>query len=322
MYFLRLPFTLPPDQKIKVDGRFGRVGRFLMALGSWNSCYVLIMGGFPSEDAARNYFDRAQAGLTWVTLQLGITPRLRANLRDVLYTESGCPTVEELFMVSKTAIGGPMVPLVEESRAETFSSNGAHTAPRKQTTSGVPIPAEQILHVFAEGITFPNARRALAEPNLRLATELFASHFTAASPRKRFLVLMTSFEALATKVSKAQLVRDLLSKWLLEADHATVVAPESDDEELLKAIRRALVCGKEKAMRSQIETLVHSTLAVHGDLAARAAATRIGQVCEVLDTLVYAGNVDPAVLKRSILEAKSILEQVLRARFASVGRVP
>src|SRR5438552_480137 len=197
MYFLRLPFTLPPDQSIGIERNLAQIGQLSMTLDWREPYYVLIVGSFPDESAARNYSGQARAGLTWVMLHLGITPNV-AELQSVCYIEDAGSTHEDLSVAIKSAIDRPAIVLTDGSRqGPHFTPNGIHDKSDGSSTMSVRIPAQQVLRSFAEGIAFPSARQVLVDPKLRLATELFAAYFTASSINARFITLMMSLEALA-----------------------------------------------------------------------------------------------------------------------------
>jgi hypothetical protein len=318
MYFLRLPFTLPPDQRIGIESNLAQIGRLSMTLDWREPYYVLIVGSFPDESAARNYSGQAWAGLTWVMLQLGITPNV-AELQSVCYIEDAGSTSEDPSVAIKAAIAA--ITLTDGSRQGPHStSSGIHDEPDGSSTISVRIPAQQVLRSFAEGIAFPSARQVLVDPKLRLATELFAASFTGSSINARFITLMMSLEALAESIPRTQLVLDLVSKWTAEADEVrTTVTHGSDDAESLEAVREELLFWKEDAVRRQIQHLVYGTLAVHGNSVARTAAMRIVEVYDFRRRLVRDGYVDPTILDPATTDAKTILGQVLRAKYASIA---
>jgi hypothetical protein len=261
MFTLRFPFRLPPGQEIEVDDRSfdigGRAHRFEKR-GNW---YVATVEGFQAEDEARAYVPHVWAALTWVQLHVKVAPQASLELRKVTYTEDPVAAATNLSRSFGLKIDPPVHGIADGSSPVVYPSDKiikVLTAGDATITATTPI--DHVVGYFRDFTEFTHRSRELTDEKLRVALELYTSHFSEVSVNSKFLTLVMCLEALATGTKRPKPVLDLLGQW--EEDVAKLKPSLAGDEESLAAldsVLRELVFRRENSIRNQIRTLVQKT---------------------------------------------------------------
>lgn len=314
MYTLRFPFTLPLGRAI--TEHLSELGQLTLSLTRQDSSYVLTIKGFPTEETAKGYINKVWAGLMWTLLHLGFSPGAIWELQNVKYADDPDQTAINISQMG-LHIEGPVDMILHEALPAVYPTGKRFvTGIANPLNATVTTPAEHVFKYFMEAVAFPASAEVVEDANLRVALDLYGTYFTELSANARFLALVMALEALATGVLRTQLVLDLLDKWKKEAEELQkTVEPGSDDAISLDAVIRELLFRKEDSIRRQIRRLVSTTLQTNGDADALEMARSAVRVYDLRSTLVHDGKLESQVLSIATLDAKNIVERVLRARF-------
>lgn len=322
MYTLRFPFDLPPGREIAITEESTSVGDFSFALKRQDRFYVLTISGFPSEEEGKRYINNVWAGLMWLLLHRGISFNAELGSQKVKYAEDPDEAASNLSKSFGIQIKDPVDGLIDGARPAVYlSEKSFRTITGGQATIIITTPANDFFEFLSEGVLFPKSAKVIEDPKLRVALELYAAYFTEFSANARFLTLVMALEALASGVNRTPLVIGLLDKWKKEVEELIqTVDSHSDDAASLEAVSRELIFRKEDSIRRQIQNVVLSTLADHGDQNAEKAAKSAVKIYDLRSKLVHDGILESQVLRTATSDAKALVERVLRARFTQVAK--
>ncbi|HEY6802427.1 MAG TPA: hypothetical protein VI306_02505 [Pyrinomonadaceae bacterium] len=166
---------------------------------------------------------------------------------------------------------------------------------------------EDVLREFFDAVL-----RGAESNRLQTALELYGSHFSEASAKTRFLLLVMAMEVLATPTMKHAASLRFLDKWQAELTEERERFAESTPEFIaLAALERELLLRREDSIRNQVRHLMLrvSTFDPNNrvDLAKRAV-----KVYDKRSRLVHDGTLSSADLVVLEKEARDLLETALR----------
>jgi hypothetical protein len=163
---------------------------------------------------------------------------------------------------------------------------------------------------------FNIVRRGSASEKLQTALELYGSHFSEASAKMRFLLLVMAMEVLSTSTRKHTVALALLDKWQIELKAERQRFEGSMPEcAALDALERELLFRREDSIRSQVRHLLARVSASDptrlADLPARAV-----RVYDKRSALVHDGALPASELIELELEARELAQAALRFSLA------
>jgi hypothetical protein len=316
VYTLRLPFRIAEGQRLgKFDESLqGEVEGLHLRLDEMPPYYVLLVQGFESAGKAEAFYSRSLAGLFWAMLSQSLPFIAKDGLRHAHYPDDPKQAGAKIF--------GPGADFVVEVMLD-GSSPAVYPSGLKiavmtagELTIEVGISAPKVLSSILEGIQRANLE-ALEDDRVRIALELFRSHFFERSSEARLITLVMALESLAPSWEKHPVAIELLAGWRTELiEHRDMMVQGSDEYDALVALERELLVRREASLTSQIRTLVRDTLKEVGFSDAEERARRAVQVYDTRSRLVHNGRVDAVELHDALRDAKRLASDVLRARIA------
>lgn len=165
---------------------------------------------------------------------------------------------------------------------------------------------EQVVEALRE---FPEiATDTTANSKLCTALELYGAHFSEASAKVRFLLLVMSLEALTEPTPKDEPTQYLLDKWKQELEtEKQSHAKNSAVYESLLALERELFFRRQDSIRSQLRKLMQRVPTAHADNLPRRAL----RLYDKRSSLVHDGSLPSRELKELELEAAKLVEAAL-----------
>lgn len=323
MYTLRFPFSLPVDHEIAVTEHTIELDAFTLFLKKQGRFYVLIINGFPTEDAANCYIKNIWAGLMWLLLHRDLSPDAILKPQEVTYAEDPYKAAQNLTQGFGLNIDGPVDGLIDGSKPAVYPTDKV----LRTITGGIPTvtqtsSADDVLNLLSEGVAFPGSSKVIEDAKLNVAFDLYGSYFTERSANARFLTLVMALEALAIGTKRTQLVLGLLEKWKVEAvELKNTLLPESEDAVSLEGVIQQLLFRKEDSIRRQIRELVSTTLRANGDVDATEVARNAVRIYDLRSSLVHDGKLEAKVLSKAISDVKDIVVRVLRAKFVQKAAI-
>jgi len=322
VYTVRIPFLVPSATPIGEQTASYIRGSFIFTL-QWEGRYhVFSATGFQSEDEASSFLATAQSAFSWLLLHKGIATEANLSPQSIKYYSD---PIEAGVNLARSFGGTDLEPvdaIIDGSRAAIFET---HRSIRRITgfPGGVDntTSSDQALSAMVEGASLPQSRRAAENQKLGIALALYNAYFTEQSAKAKFLALIMSLESLATATLKSSLAIELITKWGLELEyHKNNLPPLSEDAASLEARQRELLFRREDSVRSQIRKLVLSTL--QPDIDAPDRARDAVRLYDIRSKLVHEGTVDSHKLDVALLEAKTLVNRTLRARFTTEAQAP
>ena len=151
----------------------------------------------------------------------------------------------------------------------------------------------------------------LNRARLRIALELYGSHFHEPQTRTRFLLLVIAIEALAEPAQRNDVVLKMIEQWgsALETEKVLYDAV-SEEYAALEALGRELIYKRETTIRSQVRQLFRGVAQAPGD-STDTVPRRALAVYDARSTLVHEEVLLPGVLERNEREALELVEMAL-----------
>jgi hypothetical protein len=321
-YTLRFPIQLASALDISdfPDGIERELGNLKFSVKQQNQYHVIKVEGFTSEEAAKEYINILWAGLMWVLLNIHISFRAERKFDEVIYNDDPIQTAMNFSKVFGSKFervdgvidGGFPYVYPSSQKISVFTVNPA--------TAIVTTPFELFFNIFLEGITPPASSNISQEANLRLALELYAAHFYEQSQNARFLTLVMALEVLTTKSRKHTVALELIKEW-----HADLLKQreqfdvKSDEYEALEALEREIIFRQDASLRSQIRTLVRTTLDKAHYPDSLVWAKRAAEIYDSRSTLVHEGRLETSKLEKVLENAEKLVEMVLKIKFMQVA---
>lgn len=318
MYTLSFPFRLPEGQVINTNENLVKIGRLEFSLTQQTNWYILKVEGFKSEEEAKESLKQLWSGFMWVTLNTNIAPNAALEFQEVKYLEDPIGSGKHLAKSFGTPSDEPVDSLIDSSRPSVFlSDKKIRFITMGDATFTIGTKSERILEILTEHLSFSKPDEPYNDDKLRVAVDLYAAYFTESSANARFLTLVMALETLAQAVPRPEVVRNLLEKWNNEVEQIKLTNNDSELAATLDSLSNELFLKKENSIRSQIRTLVLETLKYAGQEKAEEMAKSAVKIYDQRSKLVHDGKIDTQTLNQSTAQAKSIVEQVLRAKFKS-----
>lgn len=319
MYTLRVPFQLVSTQKINLDETFiwERDG-LDFELRHDRPYYALTVQGFLSQSDAKEYMLKVQSGLFWILLNRGFAFEAEWDLDDIVFAAD--PDAAARNVLGEKA-EGPVHGFIDANLPAVYPSNKTLLKSiiyPPQFVSGHTVDAfQKLLH---DGMEIRHDSPITYQSRLWTALDLYNAYYFERSNNARLLTLVMALEALSEPHYKHQRALDLISEWQTQIDtRREEIATESSDRDeamaSLDALERELLFRKEASLRSQVRTLVRTTLEGAGNPKATEIVSRVLKVYDERSKLSHEGTLPTKRLKGAVSEARKIVEIVLVARF-------
>lgn len=311
MYTLRFPFRVPEGQAIGIDDRAFAIASHNYLFKGSDTSYEVTVDGFATEAAAKAHALFVWAGLTWVGLHGELAPYGRPQIGEVSFTDDPVATGVRL------KFNRPIDGLAEGSAAFVYpTGKSIVTITGGKATVTMSNAVDSVVKYIRDLAEFATQVQPLTDQKLRVALELYQAHFSEASMNSRFLTLVMCLEALATGTKRPMPIIDLLQRWQDEIEKSKPsFAGDTECLAALESLARELDFRRENSIRSQIRTLVLSTLQGVGDPDAEAVAKTTLDVYDKRSTLVHEGRLENAALNEAFKNAQQIVRRILRIRF-------
>jgi hypothetical protein len=316
VYTLRLPFQIGEDRKLtELDEALeSEVEGLRLRLENMSQHSVLTVEGFKSAEDAEAFLLRSMGGLYWAMLSQSLPFTANEELREVHHPEDPRRAAENYFGPGTDfAIEG----MLDGSRPAVYPSGLKIVV----TTAGVlnaevGISAPQLLSSIQEGMLRTDVS-ALKDDRVRIALELFRSHFFERSSEARLITLVMALESLAPPEDKHPIALELIDAWKIQlTERQSALAEESEEYDGLDALH-GLLSQTKASITSQIRVLVRDTLGRAGFPDAEQRARRWVDVYKTRNKLAHNGRVDAAELHGALRDAKALAIDVLRIRLAA-----
>ena len=318
MYTLRFPFRLPEGQVINTNEGLVEIGCLQFSLTQQANWYILRVEGFKSEEEAKESLKQLWSGFMWITLNANIAPSAVLEFQEVKYSEDPIASGKNIAKSFGTPADEPVDSLIDGSRPSVFlSDKKIRFVTMGDATITIGIKSERIFEILNEHLSFPKPDAPYNDDKLRVAVDLYAAYFTESSANARFLTLVMALETLAQGVPRPDIVLNLLEKWKREVEEIKLTNNDSELAATLDSLSKELIFRKENSIRSQIRSLVLEALKNADQENAEQTAKTAVNIYDRRSKLVHDGKIDTQTLNQSTAQAKSIVEQVLRAKFKS-----
>jgi hypothetical protein len=307
-FTLRFPFELPKSQQIagveKPGARFDfTIGDLDFTLRNDDPYYVLIGTGFTSEEAARRFISRLEAGLIWLLIHRGFA---------AVKSRSGS------FM-----IGVESTPELEYADRPIVYPTGCNIRLVKmgRPSLGQDVSAKEVCILIAEGISELGSSELLEDLEYRTAVDLYNACHWEASNNARFLTLVMALEALVTTPPRPEPVLSMIKNWREEANALLKEYEKGTEEYKDVRVQVASINGQitnilmRESITRRIKELVNNTLEPDTDIRESKLVGTIADIYDVRSKLVHNGYVPPDKLLPALNEAHRIVRAILMAKF-------
>jgi hypothetical protein len=317
MFKIRFPFRLPSGQDLTEYSETMVVGSLRMSLAKESGYHCLHIEGFESEENAKEFYDKIDSGLKYVTLNTGLSFLSEFELQKVKYTEDPEAGRANLSNSFNMEIEEPVDALIDGARPAIYLSEKSIT---KITGGDVTVTlsqsSEKFLELFAKTTEFKTAEKVENDEKFRSALELYSGHFLEATPRAKFLTLVMALETIAMPTKRTDNVLQLIDKWKKEADEELHrLNKDSDGYLSLESLSRELLFRKEDSIRRRVRNYVFKIAEIgNSEIAAELAKTAV-KVYDFRSALVHGRRIDKQELSDQLSKAKEIVLKVLTHRF-------
>lgn len=319
MYTLRFPFKLPGGNAISHPQFDTTPDGLSIGLKLHGLHYVLTLSGFEDEIAARAKLDSVQAAMNWVLLVKGLAHIATYELQPVHFYEDSRQAAQNFMggSLRGTDSDEELNAVFDASRPAVYPSDGTYrTLEAQPVTVSTSIHAEDFAAALVEGLGFREPSALLVDQRLLTALDLYRAHFSEATPRARFLTLVMVLEALAEPARRPRLAVELIGQFgEILCDAEAQVERDSDEANVIEALKREIVFRKDDSIRSRIRTLVTGLLHDKEPDEQKQVARRALSVYDARSDLLHTGSIPDAKLNDSLTEVKEIVHSVLRIRF-------
>ena len=316
---LRFPFRLPPGQQIAdLAAPDHRVVEGLnWTLDQKGAFYVLEVTGLASESACQEYVHQLWSGFNWLLLKRGVAAEASLKFDKVVYApdpEEAARNLEKSFgLRNKRPVHG----LVNDNMPAAYPSNkNIRFVGFGNSSVVVGTPVEHMFNFLTEGMSVRGAKPTVTDSKLQTGLDLLAAHWTEHSDNARLLTLVLALESLMSDPPRHQVVVRFLDKWKGEVEaRKNDFTEDSEERHALESLERELLFKKTDSLRRQVRTLVRESLDYLGHKEAAELAKKAVWVYDKRSKLVHEGVLPQQVLSEAIMNARTIVQLVLEARF-------
>jgi len=300
---LRFPFRLPPGQQIAdlaaPDHRV--VDGLNWTLDQKRAFYVLEVTGLASESACQEYVHQLWSGFNWLLLKRGVAEEATRNLE------------KSFGLRNKRPVHG----LVNDNMPAAYPSNkNIRFVGFGISSVVVGTPVEHVFNFLTEGMSVRGAQPTVTDSKLQTGLDLLAAHWTEHSDNARLLTLVLALESLMSDPPRHQVVVRFLDKWKGEVEaRKNDFTEDSEERHALESLERELLFKKTDSLRRQVRTLVRESLDYLGHKEAAELAKKAVWVYDKRSKLVHEGVLPQQVFSEAIMNARTIVQLVLEARF-------
>ncbi len=314
MYTLRVPFDLSDMHAVGATNERIDIGWGQARIERSERRHALVVEGLLTVQDAKALLHHLKAGLRYASVKTWFPLSASYELEQVVAIPPGAAT--------QTADGSSsLAEVVVDDGLPAFYETGAglRRVFAFPATVEQRMPGNTLLTAIREGLDL--AKDAPSDPKLELAIDLYVSHYREATGNGRFLTLVTALESLCESAPRPPAALELLEHMRQRLDAALAAldqeAPSADKEALL-ALGKELNVRSKDSIASQLRRLIRAALSADPNV--EEAVKMMGEVYGVRSTLVHTGRL-PAKLKIDhYKEALLLVQRVLRARLAGLGR--
>jgi hypothetical protein len=316
-YFLRVPFTLPPDQAI------GGLAESVQVVGADRTTilaggqgkYLVTVKGFATEAAAADYLPMVWAGLVNLSAQ-GSACSASFAVRPVVRPPDPAVASRNLSAAFGGAAMPPEVHGIADGQLPTIARESETIqyilAGNFKTTSAAS-PA-RTLALFLEGTEAKGSVSGFTDIRLRTAFDIYAASAHEASRTARLLMRAMVLEVLAPATDKHPAALQLLDRWKAECEAARAdVATNSEEADALDSLMRELLFRREKSIRSRVKSYVQDKLTEYAHPDADALARRARAAYDVRSTVMHEGTALDSSVTTAIADLDMIIPILFRA---------
>lgn len=321
-FVLRLPFRLPAGQELsKLEEVSSRtISGLNLSLKETSGWYGLNLKGFGSEEEAEAFIPRAYAALMWTVLQMGISPEFATETQSVRYQDDPERAAKNLSKSFDLKIDR-LDALIDGSQPAVYRADKQV----RTITGGIAniihgLPSEGVAQRLSEAISFRNSDQVFCNEKLRLALDLYATHFREATQNARFLTLAMVLEVLAPREQKPPLVVEKLKTWIAELQIVMSELPQdSENWAAFESLKNELDFRREMSIRKRVRSLVYETLGNRGDEDAADTAKDAVLLYDIRSRLIHDGCLRSSDFSDPTSRLREIVRRVLEARFLTVA---
>ncbi len=317
MFKIRFPFRLPAGQDLTEYGETLVVGSLRMSLAKESGYHCLHIEGFESEESAKDFYEKIDSGLKYVTLNTGLSFLSEFELQSVKYTEDPEVARANLSKSFNMEIEEPVDALIDGARPAIYlSEKNIRKITGGDVTLTLSQSSEKLLELFAKITEFKTAENVDNDEKFRSALELYSGHFLEATPRAKFLTLVMALETIAMPTKRTDNVLHLIDKWKKEADEELhKLNKDSDDYLSLESLSKELLFRKEDSIRRRIRNYVFKIAEIGDSEIASDLAKSALKVYDFRSALVHGRRIDKQELSDQLSKVKEIVLKVLTHRF-------
>lgn len=316
-----VPFVLAPGAKLQVAQTLTcQLGAEVVTIERMQLRYVASLGPFDDAKDAEAGLERLCAALLWLSLELSVGLRYPKDRGTVQLYESPVPVppTEPMAYIGRvtgwTEIDGSYdgdTPTIrpDHKRLTRFEPGQANI------TVGIGSP--NFMSKIEEALRLPNISTVAANPKLRLAIELYASHRFEVSYSAKFIALVTALEALLADTPVSNASQDAVAAAEAAALSARDnYAKESDEWHDIERLLNRLRMLRNEAIGTSLRRFTAAAIIRNPGLGDKAETLmQLRDAYSLRSRLLHDGQVNSSDLARSFEFLQSFVPNLLRQLF-------
>lgn len=323
-YTLQFPFEISPGREISgcdKDFDFTLLG-YPATITMKGKRYIIKLSSIQSKDLAAELTPRLWTGLAWLLVNLDIGFIANIDPLDVIAVKDPQQVGENIARTlghSKSErINGWARP---ESPSIFLSDQNIWSVDLGETNVIISPPIEMVSMCLDTGVSATNSAEITSDLRLRTALDLYSSSFYEYSGQARLLILTMVLETLTFPIRKPEIALTFIDKWNREIEEVIKSTREGTKEHLgLVSLQRELCFRRDLSIRSQVRSMVESTLENSGHNDAKSVAQMAIDVYDVRSELIHEGLLTDQELGEACMNARKVVKLVLEARFKGIQR--
>lgn len=281
--------------------------------------YVIVVTPFEDEYAARECLKQIRTAMNWVLLTHSLPHEATYDVQPVALFDDPKQAAKNFFGEAFRSADedSELNAVLDASRPAIYPAVGTYGVLEGQAgTVLTGIRGTDVGETLLEGLRFPLSRVASDVTRLSTAFDLYRAHFTEATGRGRFLTLIMVLEALASPRRRPRLAIELIEQFdgLLENANKDF-DKNSEESQIIFALRREIVFRKDDSIRNTIRRLVQDAL----NESYSSEDAHWGRDAVILydlrSDLLHKGTLPEAKLNEALAKVKTLVDRVLRAQF-------
>ena len=281
---------------------------------------VFNVDNLASQVAAKDILNRIWAGVVWLMLKRDIP--FRTNLDYEMLDADQSKTVRNLSRRFGTCFEIDGSVLIDDNRPAICPSETIINPRGINATGYASDKFETVFPVIESVITVPQSSEIRPNDKLRLALELYNSHFYETSGNAKFAILVIVLETLCEPAAKHKIIQELFDKWQAEVEELkTNFDSQTDQFSLLEELQKDLFWKNYNSKSNQLKNLVRTTLISANYADASKLANRAYEIYGLRGKLVHQGYLSDDELVNALSDIKQIVQKVLKVKFCrAIGK--